>query len=251
MDLTALLDELRVNLLTDDAQLASGPSDQLWSDDALIRYINDAQNRFARKTLILRDDRTPDVVEVALVTSTTTYDLHPSVLSVASARFNTDTVDLGRVGRSIISQLYNEPTDVFDLSSVGTYSPGRPRAIATDETLSADAPGSLVLRVWPPPSSTEDGLLVYLRVARKPLELFSLDKMDKECEIPDDYQLDMLEWAAYRALRNSDIDGHAEDAEKHKTRFEESIKECLKEVRQKLFAPIAWQFGRGGWVWGA
>jgi hypothetical protein len=58
----------------------------------------------------------------------------------------------------------------------------------------------------------------------------------------------MLEWAAYRALRNWDVD--AEDRKKaddHKKRFEEAIKECWREAENmKMFKPVTWAFGQGG-----
>ena len=59
----------------------------------------------------------------------------------------------------------------------------------------------------------------------------------------------MLEWAAYRALRNSDIDGHSADADKHEKRFNDATAEVLKDIRRKMRAPMRWQFGQGGFNW--
>ena len=114
MNLESLLDELRGNVLRDDAELASGPQDQLWSDDTLVRYINDAQSRFARKTLALRDASTSEVVEVTLATGVSTYDLHESIVAVQSARFDTSVIDIVRVGRSLMSNLSVADPSWFD-----------------------------------------------------------------------------------------------------------------------------------------
>jgi hypothetical protein len=249
MNLEGLLDELRGNVLRDDAVLASGPNDQLWSDETLVKYINDAYLRFARRTLSLRDASTPEVVEITLAAGVSSYDLHESILSVVSARYDTDTVDLDRIGRSLVNvMVYNDPP-WFDPSTAGELTPGRPRAFNTDETISVEIEGGVNLKVWPVPSATEDGKTVHLRVARKPLELFSIDKLDLECELPSDYELDMLEWAAYRALRNSDIDGHKEASKEHQARFEAAVAEILKDMRRKMFAPTTWRFGDHGFAW--
>lgn len=249
MNLEALLDELRGNILRDDAVKASGPDDELWSDETLVRYINDAYSRFARKTFALRDNSTPEVVEVSLVAGTSTYDLHESIVSVVSARYDTATTDLARIGRALVSTRPVNDPPWFDPNTTDAMNPGPPRAFSTDETVSVETAGAVVMIVYPAPSADEDGKIVHLRVARKPLVAFTIKDLKLGCELPEEYQLDMLEWAAYRALRNSDIDGHKESAKDHEARFDASIAEVLKEMRSKLFAPIAWQFGLGGFSW--
>jgi hypothetical protein len=249
MNLEGLLDELRGNVLRDDAVLASGPNDQLWSDETLVKYINDGYTRFARRTLSLRDASTPEVVEVTLAAGVSTYDLHESILSVVSARYDTDTVDLDRIGRSLVNVMVINDPPWFDPSTAGELNPGRPRAFSTDETISVDTAGAVNMKVWPEPAAAENGKTVYLRVARKPVDLFRIDKLDQVCELPEEYQLDMLEWAAYRALRNSDIDGHKEAAVDHQARFEAAVAEILKDMRRKMFAPTTWRFGDNGYAW--
>ena len=249
MNLEALLDELRDNVLRDNSELASGPNDELWSDETLVRYINDAQQRFCRKTLSLRDASTPEVVQVCLATGISSYVLHESVLAVVSARYDTNTTDLHRVGRTLLAQL--EPFDPpwFDPNNVATLTPGPPIAFSTDETLDVDVAGAVTLVVYPTPSADEDKKNIHLRVARLPLEQFDVSKLNAECELVEGYQLDMLEWAAFRALRNSDIDGHSSAASDHEKRFNDAVNEVLKDVRRKMRAPIRFGFGQGGFRW--
>ena len=248
MNLEELLSELRENLLRDNAELASGPDDKLWSDATLVRYINDAQQRFARKTLSLRDASTPEVTQVALATGIASYALHASVLAVISGRYSTDTTDLVRVGRARIMTTPKQDPAWFDPSTAAQMNPGRPLALSTDETLDVDTK-AVTLTVYPTPSATESGTIVYLRVARLPLDPFTLDTMDADCELDQDYQLDMLEWAAFRALRTSDIDGHSDSAKAHESRFDDAVSEVLKDIRRKMQAPMQWEFGRGGFTW--
>lgn len=249
MKLEELLDELRVNILRDDAVLAAGPSDQLWTDDALVRYINDAQSMWARKTLALRDASTADVVEVPLSAGVAAYDLHKSILSVVSARFDDNEVDLPRFGRSNVDLLLGIDPPFFDAAQIAAISPGPPLGYSTDERLNIDDESAVVLTVMPAPSADEDGLTLFLRVARLPLEDFDIEDTEAECELPSIYQLDMLEWAAYRALMNSDIDGHSDAAKEHKKRFEDSTKEVLKDIRRKMRQPQRFAFGTGGFTW--
>jgi hypothetical protein len=248
MKLEELLSELRENLLRDDADLASGPDDKLWSDETLVRYINDAQQRFARKTLSLRDASTPEVVQVTLATGVSSYSLHASVLAVVSGRYDVDTADLARIGRTRVMTIPKEDPAWFDPSTVNQMNPARPIAFSTDETLDVDTK-AVTLTVYPAPSATEDGKIIYMRVARLPLERFTIDDTSAECELDEDYQLDMIEWAAYRALRTSDIDGHSDAAEKHRDRFMEAGDQVLKDIRRKMQAPITWEFGRNGFTW--
>jgi hypothetical protein len=250
MELEALLDELRGNVLRDDSELATGTvDDSLWTDETLVRYINDAQSRFARKSFSLRDATTPEITQVTLATGVSSYVLHTSVLAVVSGRYNTDTVDLPRVGRVVIQSAQPDDPPYFDPNIPAAMTPGRPQAFGTDETIDVDAPGSVTLTVYPAPTATEDGTTLYLRVARLPLDPFDIDKTEAECELPEGYQLDMLEWAAYRALRNSDIDGHSSTADKHEKRFNDAVTEVLRAVRQKMRAPITFEFGRAGFTW--
>lgn len=249
MDLEALLGELRGNVLRDDAEIASGPDDSLWSDETLVRYINDAQQQFARRTLALRDNSTPQVVEVALAAGIASYALHKSVLAVVSAAYDTDTTDLARAGHSVFRTYAKEDPAWLDPSTAATWTPGRPRAYSTDETLDSDSKGSVTMVVYPTPTSTEEGKIIHLRVARLPLRRFDIETMDAECELEEDYQLDMLEWAAFRALMNSDIDGHKTEAKDHEARFMKATRDVRRDLMRKMRAPIRFQFGRNGFTW--
>lgn len=249
MNVAEGLEELRVNLLKDDATLASGPDDSLWSDATLLRYWNDGISRFARESLVLRDNTTPEVVEITLVEGQTEYTLHPAILSVISAKYSTSAYDMPRVGHSLLN--YSRPNDPwwFNSTTADAWSPGPTLAYTTDETLNTDVGSAVVLRLWPAPSAAEEELIIHLRVARMPLVSLSLDKLKACPEIPAAYHLDSLEWAAYRAFRTGDVDGASDKATMHRSRFEEAIAEVMKDTRRKLHAPMHWGFGQNGFTW--
>ena len=252
MTLQDLLDELANNLLRDRSDMMSGPEDQLWPDEVLIKYINEAESLLARKGLVIRDASTPAVVEVPLVAGTTQYTLHPSVVAVVSAKIDGDTRDLARAGHSAFSTAQRPDAPFFDDSQLSILSPGKPLAFSTDEQLDvvSGKSGVVSLRAYPEPSAEYDGTLIKLRVVRKPITALTLDNMDASPEVPEDYHLGLLDWAVYRALRNIDSDaGAAGTADRYKKELEAMVEQARTDALRKMFAPLQWGFGRNGFTW--
>lgn len=254
MNVQELLDELRYGILHDRSDRISGSSDYLWTDQTLARYINEAQRRFAKRGLVIRDATTAEVVNVAIEAGITQYDLHPSVLAVISARIEDETTDLGRVGHSLLDTYRTPTSDVWDLSEFSTLPPGKPLCFTTDEAVVEDDNGSMStvsMRLYPEPSSDWDAETIKLRVIRMPLEDITINDPGAYPEIPTDHHLEMLDWAAYLALRIVDDDaGNPKRAAEFANSFEAHVVEARNLVMRKLFAPQPWGFGRGGWSWG-
>ncbi len=255
MILGELLQLLRGSILNDRTDRTSGTSDYLWEDDTLIAYINEAQRRFAVRSLILRDGSTPAVTEVTLQTGVEVYELHPSVIAVISAKISDQTADLTRVGHSLLNA-YRAPADTWiDPSHYTGLPPGQTVAFSTDEELTYGEGSSLSvinLRVHPKPSAAMNGKTVKLRVVRKPIEALTAADMSATPEIPEDHHIEMLDWAAYLALRIVDDDaGAARRAEEFAQSFESHVREAKATAMRKLFAPMPWGFGRGGFSWGS
>lgn len=250
MTLEELLTELRVNVLRDRSDLIAGDTDSLWSDETLLRYIKDGERRFARQTLCLRDSTTPEVTQVRLRSGVQNYPLHASIVGVLSGRFDTDSYDLQRSGHALILQFTPPELLSYDPNAAYTIPPGRPIAFFTDETLIFARQGRVTLSTYPIPSADEEGKVIYLRVARMPTTTYSLDQLDQESEIPEDYQLDTLEWGAYRAQRGFDADaGAGTTSDKHREAFELAIAAAVKETKRKMFANMTFRFGTNGFSW--
>jgi hypothetical protein len=251
--LSEQLDELRNNILFDRGT-STADNDKLWSDATLVRYINDAQRRFAVRGLVLRDSTTPAVVNVTLVSGQTEYTLHPSIISVISARNDDSTADLIRFGHSAFGSYSNPSTMIWDPGAIN-WPTGRALAYSTDEQFDEDDDGSraaVVLRVYPEPDASNAGDIIKLRVIRKPLTDLTVADLTVTPEIPVDHHLEMLDWAAYLALRIMDVDaGNVVRAEAFRLSFERSVKEARSLVLKKMFVPQQWGFGAGGWSWGA
>lgn len=253
MTLGELLQYLRGSILNDRTDRVSGTSDYLWTDADLVRNINEAQTRFARRSLILRDGRTDAVTLVTLAEGVTEYELHEAVLGVLSAKRTDQDTDLTRVGHVALAA-YRAPSDSWiDPATVLNLPAGPPIAYSTDETLTSTDADTFIqptLRVYPAPSAAEDGKTLRLRVVRKPIAPLLEATPEQVPEVPSDYHIPMLDWAAYLCLRIVDDDaGAAKRATEFAQTFEQHVRDARVEVMRKLFAPVGWGFGRGGFTW--
>lgn len=237
MNLQELLDELRGNILRDVSDALDTSSDKLWTDATLVRYINEGYRRFCRRTLLIRDASTPAVTQITLSTGVDRYPLHKDVLAVLTARIAGKAYDLHKTTHdSLVGALTNSDTALV----TGTApAPQEPKWFSMDEE-------SRILRVYPNVGADYNGVKVQLRVARMPKANLTIDSLDAELEVDEDYHLDILEWAAYRALRNHDVDvENMGKATSHKNRFNEAVAEAESDSRRSRFAPVEFVFNSG------
>jgi len=253
MKLQDLLTELRENILHDRSDRISGVTDRLWSDATLVRYIDEAQKRFARLGLVLRDSTTADATLVTLVEGQTEYTLHTSVLAVISAKFPADPGDLARAGHAAFGTVQTPDRVYFDPAQLSQLPAGKPLAYSTDESISEDPDGqrtAVTLRVYPAPSATYAASTIRLRVVRLPLDDLSTSNLNVSPEIPAVHHIEMLDWAAYLALRINDHDaGNPGRAHEFRALFDGHVTQARKEALRKMFTPLQWGFGRNGFSW--
>jgi len=331
MILGDMLSELRNNILRDVTSLIAagsstgGVTTQLWTDNSLIAYIDQAHFRFARRTLILRDGSTQYITQIPLVAGQTLYTLDPTVLSVLSARYGSDVALLPRASAEQLGeqQPYDNSPLGWNVNRTTQISPSRPKAWTTDES-------ERTLRVFPAPSlndaaitytgtivgnvltvattpsaaitvgqtitgagvlpntvitfDAQSGLgptgtggtgtyfintpatqtvpyaittpislinagTLFIRVARLPLASLSSYNLFAVPDVPAEYHLDLLEWAAFKALSNHELDSgnttddtHLSSADRHKANFELAIKEATQEAKRTMFAQPRWDF---------
>ena len=261
MIVSDLLSELRENILHDRSDQVAGVTDQLWSDATLIRYINEAHERFAKRSECLRDFSTPGVITVNLVAGQEFYQLHPKIIGILSARYMgnatypPDGADLARAGHANLDTYKSVDNRYFDTSSISILKPGKVIAFTTDEGMTADGRGalnSMVLRTFPTVGVGYDGTLK-LRVVRLPLRKLSLSDPNATPEIPEQYHLNMLDWAGYLALRQPDLDVAGGDGFKQANAlavsFEKHVQDAKTEIRRRMFTPPAFQFGSNGFTY--
>lgn len=249
MHIGELLEELREGILRDvsDVLVDDPQSDEgyaaiqdtlIWSDATLVRYIDRGYFRMAEEGYLLRDHTTEEVCRVTLVTGQEEYPLHPKILAVYSAEIER---------RPLARSSYGTLTGSWSNMSAAAYAPlpfreGVPLFFTTDQA-------NDVLRVYPAPGAELDGHLVHLRVARLPMERLRLPPrgaVDPEYmvpEIPEQYHADILDWAAYLALRNHDVDGeNLNRARSHRNSFERRVDQALRRHQIELFQPPRFTF---------
>ena len=254
--LQALLNELRRNILHDRSdQVGGSATDYLWDDDTLIRYINEAQRRFARKSLCIRDNTSP-VTTFTTVAGQVAYPLDKSVIAVLSVRMTGDRQDLPRAGHDPLNSYHTPDTLFFDAAVLERLPPGKALCWATDESVleASDTTFSAVnLTLYPMIAAPYDGVTGRLRVVREPINDFTSSNMAAVPEIPASHHLDMLDWAGYLALRSPDTDVAGANAFQRAQdlagRFEVHCKDAWKLAMRKMFAQQEWAFGHNGWSW--
>ena len=253
MELQDLISELRENVLHDRSDRVDGDDDYMWSDATLVRYIDEAQRRLARRGLVIQDSSTPEVVRVRLRAGQREYALHDSILAVISARVEGAARDMVKVNHTLIGGGY-DPSGLANRSVLlDTGDEGLPSTFHTDDQIGESDAGTVsrvMMRVYPLPRADDDGVVVYLRVVRLPIHRLSVTNLCVQPEVPDIYHIDMLNWAAYLALRVVDRD--REDyprASVFKKDFETLVTEARNEVIKKLSAAVLWGFGRNGFAW--
>lgn len=253
MTLEGLLELLRESILNDRTDRTSGSSDYLWTDKTLVTYINEAQRKFAVGALCLRDATTAEVCRITLAEGQAVYPVHKSVLSVMSAKRPEFEGDILRVGHSLFSQFRGPGERWYDPNTYNSLPAGAPVAFSTDEAVNdidGDSFEQISLRVYPAPSAALAGKTIQLRVIRKPIEPLTINAPQATPEIPEDHHIEMLDWAAYLALRIVDDDaGSPARAREFAASFEASVTRGRKAAMRKMFAPTGWGFGRGGFSW--
>jgi hypothetical protein len=264
MTLGELLGILRADILHDRSDLVAGDTDYLWSKSTLVRYIDEAQRRFARRTLCIRDGTTPSITQFKTVAFQKNYPLDPSILAIISARFMgngswvngvwvgpqpEDKADLARAGHFQFDCYTIPDRYFFSPNELSTLPPGKPLAYDTDEFTTANKDGSMGIinfRAYPIPSALYAGCTIQMRVARLPKHL-TPDNTEVAPEVPEEYHLDLLDYAAYLALRIVDHElGDPERAQEFLTTFEAKVDLARREMLRKMFAPSVWGFGRSG-----
>lgn len=256
MTLGDLLAELRAGLLRDISYQVSGASDYLWTDSQLVLYINQAHRRFAQRSEVLRDSTTPQCCQIKTVAGQSLYILDKSVISVLSLQMAGDQADLARAGHSQFNTYRTPDPYFFDPSQLSNLPPGKAMAYSTDETMAQDDYGSwrsVVLRLYPVIAVPYNNIVGNLRVVRYPLCPLTLDNLDAIPEVPEDFHLNMLDWAAYLALRSPDLDIAGGDArglsKQFAASFEQHCIDAKKIAQKKNLTPLFWGFGGNGFSW--
>lgn len=198
MNLAEMLSFTASTYLDDRTDLVDGDSDDLWSDETLVRYFNHAQRILARRAWCIVETGVAPAGVIVLQTGKVLYPLHKSILFVYDATPTTQAAPLGRTDDILLRDPYPPSLDALDvgmaasINGADTYT-GAPLAFASD-------PATRTLRVYPEPAADQNGLRVLLKIARLPINELTLDDTEAEPEVPEEWHHDLCLYAAGRCL---------------------------------------------------
>lgn len=242
MKLSEILEHLAADVLDDRADLVEGEPDSIWKASTLVRYLSQAERMLCKQAWVLQDQTTPEVCEIQLVAGTDKYAVHKSVLFVQAVRLSDSDVDMKRLSYDNLRPRgsFDESLGAFGSSTQYVTAPGRPHSWTTDRPYR-----TIYLRDKPDAASAL--LKLRLKVTRMPLVELTVDDLEASPEIPEEYHLDMCDWAAYKALSQPNVDGEARAAAReYRDAFKQTVKDASLQVHIAEFGPGTFRFG--GWA---
>ena len=236
MKLSEMLEYTAGQYLDDRTAIVDGDPDSLWSDEFLVRQFNEAERKLARRAWVIIEEGVPPAGTITLATGKAVYDLHKSILRVYCATPADQDWPLYRTSDMRL-RLPRPFEDIpFDLNNASVTATGRPLAIATDA-------GTRQMRVFRTPTSTENGLILNLKVARLPISPLSLEDVDAEPEVPEDYHELLCRYAAGRALVLPNVDGQFRTIGRELLQgFDEEVLEARQDRQRAEMEPARWGF---------
>ena len=243
-----MLEYIRAFLDDGSVALVDGDSDFLWDDTLIVRFLNEGMRLLARGAWCIIETGVAPAGQIVLATGVSIYPLHKSILYVWDATPSTQTMPLGK-GDDIelrdVNLLTNRTDDAFDALEIGmeaalaggnTSLSGAPLAFAPDA-------GFRKMRVFPPPTATQNGLVVNLKVARLPITWLTLDNISAEPETPDDYTLSLCDYAAGRCLLQPNVDSQQKTTGRELvTAFNDMVKDARRDRQRMFMTPSRWNF---------
>jgi hypothetical protein len=196
-----LIEYVSKDMLDDRAEMLSGESDQLFSDDVIARRLAEAENIMCRRAWVLEDTGASCATRIQLVENKTDYSVDKSVLFIKSVRLSDSEVDLSRVGYNdnrVRSALF-QPDDQWDVNAPFIENSGRPSRFSTDQ-------GNRIIRIRQKPDAASALLKLHLVVVRMPISAISVANGDKTPEIPEEYHMDLASYAAGKCLSLPTLD---------------------------------------------
>lgn len=190
MEISELITILREDYLDDtfsgweDASQVERDDQFLWSDKALLRYINEAQKQACNRTDFLFDD---EEFIIALVAGSPSYSIDQKIISIEQVTFD------DRITAKHRSKI-----------SFQTDNPGW----RTDEGMEGKELSFIIrsrkLRIHPIPDASDAGKLLTLDTYRLPLD--TITSASDELEIPEEFHRDLILWVLYEAYLKQDAE---------------------------------------------
>jgi hypothetical protein len=168
------------------SELGDNAAPYLWSDEDIVRYLNEAVDEACERAKLIEDSTSADCCEVTLVANQASYPLHASVLHVKRVAINGRRLELTSI-------------EAMDEAYGGNWE-ARVANVPHAVVVSDDARS---LRFFPVP--TQAGTAT-LRIYRTPLEPLSVDADQSEPEIRSVYHPRLKNWVYRCAYLKDDAE---------------------------------------------
>ena len=226
--------------LDNKSALVDGDPDELFSDTSLVTHLNQAMRVLCRRAWVIREYGTSPAGVIVLRTGVSLYPVHASVLRVVDSTPSTLSSPLGRTDDAILRS--DTPHDDFDAFEVGEAAAlaatetGAPRAIASDA-------GTRLVRVYPTPTATENGVQMALKIVRLPITWLTVENLDAEPETPRDYDMDLCTYAMGKSLMRPNIDTQMKvDGREMLSEFNDVVREARRDRTRFELGSSRWAF---------
>lgn len=248
MKLSEMLTYTASEYLDDRTDLVDGDADSLWSDSFLVRQFNEAQRLLARRSWCIIEYGVAPAGVIVLRTGVSLYSLNAAVLRVFDATPSTQTAPLGRSedtnlrDTSLSSTFPNDIFTAFEVGEAASLAGGSAELSGAPIAMATDA-GTRVMRIFPPPTSAQNGVVVSLKVARLPVKWLALEDTEAEPEVPEDYHYLLCTFAAGKALTQPNVDGEQKaDGRALLKEFYDACREARQDRQRAEMSPSRWAF---------
>ncbi len=239
MKLSEMLEYTRSYL--DDASVAliEGDNDQMWSDSTLVNFMNQAENLLCRRAWAIIEYGVAPAGTIVLATGKILYALHPSVLKIFDVTPSTQVAPLGRTTDDLLRDPNPIGGDAFDVGEAAA----REDTALTGATLAfASDAGTRQLRVYPEPTSTQNGIVCSMKIARLPITALTVDDVDAEPETDAQWHADICHYAVGKALVLPLVDAD------QKKEGRDLIAQFMETIRQARQERVRAEMGTGRWA---
>lgn len=240
MKTSILLTESRA-ILDDHSALVQGETDDLWSNERIMRQLNEAQMILCRQGLVLIDKTTAQCCDITLVEDQAEYTLDPVVLQVWSAILSDSDSPLTRRNWNHIHPKSIAEPEFWDTNRSLVWDAGRPSVYVMDGA-------NDTIELWRKPDATSALLTLNLRVSRLPLIPLSLAD-DNEPEVREEWHQMLALYAAGYLLSHTANNDVTEGGEGRKlgqdmlAEFYRAVNDARRDLKRTMQSAPRWRFG--------
>jgi len=180
-----------ITVIREDYTEDNDSAKYLWSNESLLRKLNEAQRQVCTRGNYLFDDSTPDYTQITLIEGVRSYLIDPKVTVIENVILNNLPL-IKKTKEELDRDVSTWRTDTkIDGNTVYYMISGR----------------NLILSRAP--DADDAGTVVYMDVYRLPDE--DIKTESQEFEIPEEYHRDLIWWVLYECYGKRDIDSFDND----------------------------------------